>query len=565
MKNVFKLLFYELKFRNSILKASISTFLFKLFDIIPEIIFGLILDLAIRKKNSLLFQFHFFENTWNIFLLGLFAFLIFLLGAIFQYLSSKQWKLAASSIQLYLRMQLCQYILYKDNHIEEPSKEILRDNERSLNRSIEVIEYFIGNTIEDFLKLIFSVLIIGPILFFIAPFFLFYAIFSLIPVFLLAILFQNKIRHLFQNTRNKMFFLCREFNELISGIYVVKDYALENRFYIKIKEHADALQKSYINSNNINSLIILVTRVCIQIGIIVILVHGAVLLINGKISIGLFTAASFLSRKFLLPFSFFATIFDKLIKGIDSLDEVYKKLIKKEIYLPKEIKSKNVKPLIEINMKKNFYSFENRKVLSQINSEFKKEQLNVIKGPTGSGKTTLLRLLLNDFVLDEGKIFNDVNDNQKNKEVIKRKNVAFVHQIPILFNASIRDNITLFDKNINENSLKNALEISLANEFINQLPFGINSLVGSNGIQLSGGQIQSIALARAFYSEAKIFLLDEPTSGFDSEREQKFLENLRKNLRDKVIIMTSHRSQSILAADYLYNMPVNSFKESIKI
>lgn len=551
MNNLIRLLLYELTIRKKCVAATIYTVLFKIFDIFPEIFLGLMLDIAIRKENSLLFQLHFIANIWNILLCGVIALAIFLLGTFFQYLSTKYWKKSASMVQLYLRMKLCDSILAKKSLNTLLKNEPLRDQERKLNRSIEIIEYFISNTLEDCLKLILSALIIGPILFVIAPVFLAYALVSLIPVFLIALLFYNKIQLNLKLIRNKTLLLYREFDELINGISVIKDYAIEKRFYHKIKNRSVDLLDASEKANHLHSLIVPASRVFIHIGIIAILVHGAVLLIQGQLSIGVFTAASFLSRKFLLPFSFFTATFEKVLKGIDCLNEISQHAILQKQKFNKEPEKVHAMPLQEINVINTDYSYGKRKVLNAINAKFKKEQINVIKGATGAGKTTLLRLLMQDFYPEVGNIYYGGSLAAQNAVKNLRHRIAFVPQIPILFNASIKDNITLFSDKINDSLLNKALSLSLTAEFINQLPAGIETMIGTNGIQLSGGQMQSIALARAFYSEATVLLLDEPTSAFDSERELLFLSNLRNNLQNKLVIMTSHRAQSIQAADYL--------------
>ena len=350
----------------------------------------------------------------------------------------------------------------------------------------------------------------------------------------------------------------REIDELISGISVIKDYALEKRFYQKVKIKAAELKQANDQANIVSSAMIPATRIFIQMGLIGILVHGAILIFNGQISFGAFAAASFLSRKFLLPFSFLGGLIDKIVKGFDSIQDISVKLNQMHLPLIEKKKFHIFDRLANIKMEDSAYSYGNRKILSKINVEFKPEQLNVIKGPTGSGKTTLLRLLMRDFPLDAGEILYGSINVDEHLHTVWRNEIAFVPQNPKLFTASIKDNITLFDSNLNHNALQRALNISLTSEFANYLPNGIDSIVGINGIKLSGGQMQSIALARAFYTDAKIFLFDEPTSAFDLEREKLFLEVLKKNLKDKLVIMTSHRLQPVHLADFLYCLEFNS-------
>ncbi|KAB8030777.1 ABC transporter ATP-binding protein [Fluviispira multicolorata] len=560
MKSFLRLAFSEPKFRKSMIWAATGTFLFKLFDVIPEILLGLMIDIAIRQEQSFLFQYYFAANYTSVFLLGALALLAWLFSILFQFLSSVQWKRTASSLQFQLRMQLCHYILTHQKKQTHSTSEAatLRDDDRFTNRAIEIVEFFISYTLEDFFKLLFSVLIVAPLLFIIAPVFLFYALISLLPVFLITIFLQKKAHPIYQFSKKKMRFMYREIDELISGVSIVNDYALESRFYKKVEIKADELKQANDQANTVNSAMIPATRIFIQIGLISILVHGAILIFNEQISFGAFAAASFLSRKFLLPFSFLGGLIDKIVKGFEGFKDILIKLNNLSFPLIDKKNPHFSDCLANIKMEGSGFSYGYRKILSEINIEFKAEQLSVIKGPTGSGKTTILRLLMRDFTLDAGKIlYNSINIDE-HVQTEWRKKIAFVPQNPKLFTASIRDNITLFDSQLNHTALQRALDISLTSEFVNHFENGLDSIVGINGIKLSGGQIQSIALARAFYTDAKIFLFDEPTSAFDLEREKLFLEVLKKNLKGKLVIMTSHRLQPIQVADFLYCLEIKS-------
>jgi ABC-type bacteriocin/lantibiotic exporter with double-glycine peptidase domain len=296
-----------------------------------------------------------------------------------------------------------------------------------------------------------------------------------------------------------------------------------------------------------------ITKIFIQIALLVIIIHGILMLFHQHINIGAFVATVFLSRKFLQPFSFLGGLVDNCRKGIRACGEISLLLNNKFLIEHKELEAhiNNLKPIIikDIN-----YSYANKRVLDNINFEFKSERINVITGSTGSGKTTLLRILMRDIIINRGAIFyGDINIDHCSL-ASWRKNIAIVPQYPKLFIASVLDNISLFSPHLNESSFQAALELSLSSQFVQALPHGVHSIIGSNGMSLSGGQIQSIALARALYMNSKILLLDEPTAGFDREREKLFLKNLKNIVKNRTLIITSHSQHIIKTADELFEI-----------
>ena len=169
-----------------------------------------------------------------------------------------------------------------------------------------------------------------------------------------------------------------------------------------------------------------------------------------------------------------------------------------------------------------------------------KGQSVAITGVSGIGKSTIMKLMLGVYPVHKGEIsLNLENENMPLTEYT-RSLFAYVPQGNMLFSGTIRDNVTFINDNATEEEIINALKVSCADEFIENLPNKLDTIVGENGLGLSEGQIQRIAISRAVLSGAPIMLLDEATGSLDETTEQKVIKNLLA-LENKTIILISHR------------------------
>lgn len=553
IKATLKIASLDLECRRRVFWGIIFTFLFKLFEAVPDVLLGLMIDTAFHKQTSVLGRYGVSSDLRAVYVIGGAILLTWLGCSLFQFLGSLKWKQAASAIQYRLRMNLSAFILQRETiPLKAQGQGSLRSDYRTTNQEIDDVEFFVHRTLEDFFRLFFSTLIVGPVLLFIAPLFLVYALIPIVPTFFMAREIQRRIRPGYNAVKSATKAMCGEIDELLSGFGVIKDFGIEARFYSKLEKAAQHLDHESVRTSYLTAAMAPMTRTLVQFGVLAILIHAVVMVFHGEISFGGFAAASFLSRKFLLPFTFLGGLADMCGKGVRALGNVMGVIsgvnhpsVGTDDTLPQ--------PIASIGLQSVSYSFEQKSVFKNLNLSFQQGQLNVIKGPTGVGKSTLLRLILGDFTPSSGKVLYGSNDALIDAQAIRR-NVVLVTQFPKLFTASIKDNITLFDAVVDEELLATAVDVSLTESFVGDLPHGLHTIVGPNGIRLSGGQMQSVALARAFYAKARVLLLDEPTASFDVEREAEFLQRLRQNLKDRIIIMTSHRDQPIEAADYLVDL-----------
>lgn len=190
--------------------------------------------------------------------------------------------------------------------------------------------------------------------------------------------------------------------------------------------------------------------------------------------------------------------------------------------------------------------------LQGINLTIRKGQMTALVGESGSGKSTVTDLVLGLQIPERGAVLLDGIPLGQWKQNSFRERVGYVPQDPLLFHASIRDNLLWSYPHGSEVDLWGALRMANAEAFVKQLPQGIDTIVGDRGVRLSGGQRQRIALARALLRRPELLILDEATSALDSESERLIQESIDKVARDTTILIVAHRLSTIAKADYVY-------------
>ena len=184
-----------------------------------------------------------------------------------------------------------------------------------------------------------------------------------------------------------------------------------------------------------------------------------------------------------------------------------------------------------------------------------------ITGKSGSGKSTLIDLIIGLIKPTKGTIRVCDNDLTKINLDYWRENIGIVLQENFFKNDSLKNNITLDEKNYNEEKIISSLKKANAWEFVCNLPNGLNEIIYDRGLRFSGGERQRLALARALYNDPKILLLDEPSAGLDGNAEKKFLDSLL-NLSGKVtIILISHKKNLIDTCNIVYKLEKGYLKK----
>jgi len=200
------------------------------------------------------------------------------------------------------------------------------------------------------------------------------------------------------------------------------------------------------------------------------------------------------------------------------------------------------------------YSDTSTNLLDKINLTIRRGEIIGITGNSGSGKSTLLKIISGLISPNEGEIKIDGNVLHSEQISSWQNQLGFVHQSPFIFNKSLIENIT-FSEFVDEDKLERAIENSGICEFINTLPNGKFTILGEQGVKISEGQKQRIAIARALYKNAKVLLFDEATSALDAEAEQIIIESLKK-LKDQqvTILIIAHQNRILHLCDQIFKI-----------
>lgn len=201
------------------------------------------------------------------------------------------------------------------------------------------------------------------------------------------------------------------------------------------------------------------------------------------------------------------------------------------------------------------YQDINRHAVKDISIKIKAGDSVGIIGSSGSGKTTLIDLLLGLLTPQEGAIFyNDLNVRDNYSDYLSQ--IAYLPQQVFMSDSTLLSNVALGTKSedIDIQKVNYALDKSSLSEFVKSLPNGLNTIIGERGVKLSGGQRQRIALARAFYYDRSILVMDESTSALDHKTEQAIIDQIRDLKREKTIILIAHRLTSLQHCDYIYKI-----------
>ncbi|KNH20177.1 multidrug ABC transporter [Priestia megaterium] len=188
-------------------------------------------------------------------------------------------------------------------------------------------------------------------------------------------------------------------------------------------------------------------------------------------------------------------------------------------------------------------------VLKDISLKIPGNQMTAIVGPSGAGKSTLIDILMGLNLPERGSVF--VDNKPLKEEVILslRQSISYVPQDPFLFNASVRDNLLMVKPEASENEIWKALEFAIADQFVKDLPQGIDTVIGDRGTKISGGERQRLVLARAILKQPSVLILDEATSALDTSNENKIKESIERLKGKMTIIVIAHRLSTIRSAD----------------
>ncbi len=343
--------------------------------------------------------------------------------------------------------------------------------------------------------------------------------------------------------------------ETLTGMKVIKSFNAEGLFFKKFHRIIQRLYKSanrLANRQNLASPLSEVLGVAVIAGIIG--YGGHLVLIEKSLSASAFVTFIGLAYNILTPAKNIARAGYAVRRGLASAERVFEIIETDEEIkeAPDAVSKKSFDK--EIRFEDVYFRYEADDVLKNVSFTVPKGSMVALVGQSGSGKTTLANLLVRFYDVMSGAIKMDGVDIRKIKKKDLRALMAIVTQESILFNDTIRNNITIAKPDATDEEVIRAAKVANAHEFITKLPQGYDTRIGESGNKLSGGQKQRINIARAVLKNPPVMILDEATSALDTESERLVQKALDKLMENHTSVVIAHRLSTIRNADKIVVM-----------
>ena len=509
-----------------IVKASIASFFVYCSLMIPMTLLMVFIQNILELK----------ENNISFFIVGniIMVFIMYIIMSMeYNCLYNETYKESAN-----IRIEIAEIL--KKLPLSFFSKHDVSDLSQTIMKDVSTIEHAISHAIPKALGLIVYLFLI-VIMLLIFNFKL--ALCILIPIILsIVCIFISKKSQVNGNKKyyNVMREISEDFQESIELQQEIKSYNQIEKFSKKIIDDINYSEKVHIKSELGMVLPLSISTNIPNLTLGATILFGTSIYLKGEASLLYLIGYIMCASKIIDAVNSLLSNFAELMYLDGNLQRI-KELRSTEIQSGEEKKLKK----FDIEFKNVEFGYGENKVIDNISFIAKQGEVTAIVGPSGCGKTTVLRLMSRLYDYDKGKIIIDDNDIKEIDTESLFENISIVFQEVTLFNTSILENIRFGDKNATDEQVKEAARLANCEEFIEKLPEKYDTLIGENGSKLSGGERQRISIARAFLKNAPIILLDEISASLDVENEMKIQESLNKLIKNKTVLVVSHRMKSI--------------------
>ena len=364
------------------------------------------------------------------------------------------------------------------------------------------------------------------------------------------------------NLQNHMENLISQLSETISNIPVIKAYNLEINQKERSKYNFNQLFLRLMKLNVGRARVEPILEILGGIAISVVIVSGAWRL--GKVDFSVGDFAGFITAMLLMvqPARGLGSFNSVVQEGIAAANRIYQLIDQKPIVISSKSSSLISSGNEIIQFDNVSFKYGKIDVLKNISFNAEKGKVTAIVGASGAGKTTLLGLIERFYNVSQGAIYLGNQDLKDIKISSLRSKIAYVSQEGSMFNDTIKNNIMFGNQDADFGQVKKAAQNAAAHDFIQSLPDGYETQIGTGGNLLSGGQRQRIAIARAFLRDAPILLLDEATSSLDSESESKIQYAIDKLAKGRTTIVVAHRLSTVRKANKIIVLDNGKIVES---
>ncbi len=543
---------YARQYRSDVIVASVYSILNKFFDVLPEILIGVAVDVVVNRKDSFVARLGIADPKDQLILLALLTVVIWVAESLFEYLYELKWRNLAQNLQHDMRMDA-----YR--HVQKLEMAYFERNRTGnllavLNEDINQMERFLNGGANDLIQVFCGTLMVGTVFFALTSKLAFLA---LVPVpFILygAFWFQSRLASRYTAVREAAGALAARLNNNLTGVATIKAYTAEDFEAEHIRQGSEAYRARNSEAIRWSAAITPVIRIAILAGFTVTLLYGGFLTLNGELGVGSYSALVYLTQRLLWPLTRLADMSDLFQRSMASIQRVMD-LLQTPMAIPYEGKPfpvQRVRGELEFDRVRFAYEGGGAAALDGIDLHIAAGANIAFVGSTGGGKSTLAKLLLRFYEPQHGEIRIDGQPIGALNLQDLRRAIGYVAQDTFLADASVAENIAYGISGVPLADIERAAKAAEAHEFIAALPQGYQTQVGERGMKLSGGQRQRLALARAILKNPPILILDEATSAVDNETEAAIQRSLDRLVIGRTSLIIAHRLSTIRHAHCIH-------------
>ncbi len=374
-----------------------------------------------------------------------------------------------------------------------------------------------------------------------------FAAVAVLPIqWLASVRLQRTLRRASRVARTTKGRLTGTIQENLDGIETIQTSNAEQMAIDKVARDADQLATDQILAQRYIGLINGTTWGVTSLGLALAWAVGGQQVFQGSLTIGVLVAITGYVALLYLPIQRFTAVANTYQKGMVAFER-----IREILEAPTDLRDDPTAPPLriqtgEIEFRDVSFGYGSSMSLTHLSGTFRGGRLTAVVGPNGSGKSTLLRLLARLYDPNQGTVLIDGQDLTKVRLSSLRSQIAFVPQTPVIFSGTIEENIRFGHPTATQEEVAWAAWASGANTFIDRLPRGMSTLLGTGGIRLSGGEAQRVVIARALVGRPRILLLDEPNSALAPEAEAQLVSVLSLLMGEVTIVLVAHHLDAIL-------------------
>ena len=372
-------------------------------------------------------------------------------------------------------------------------------------------------------------------------------------LFLVVFYYTRTIKKASRAVRRKEGEVVSVLEEVLSSIRVVKAFAREDYEQRRFEQESRENVELALQARNVKAKLPPIVELIVAGGTCLVLWYGARLVLAGGLTSGELLVFLLYLGKMYKPMRELSKMTDTISKASVGWERI-REVLENETQvrdLPGAKRAPRLKGKIEFDQVS--FSYDGRQpVLADVDLKIEPGQLVALVGPTGAGKTTIVSLLPRFYDLTSGEIRVDGTDIRRFKIKSLRQQISFVLQETLLFRAPVGQNIAYGKPEAKRGEVIRAARLAYADEFIEQMPEGYDTMIGERGMTLSGGQRQRIAIARAIIRDAPILILDEPSSGLDPAAEKLVFDALGNLMAGRTSIVIAHRLATVRRADVIF-------------